>query len=132
MSTQPSTPTKSQYLMLIRGTAWTKNLSANEIENHLSRFTAWVQGLRSEGKAALGFPLEHQGKLFAGKNLITDGPFIESKEAIAGLIMILADSLEAAARLVNDAPCLEYGQTIELRPVSSEPPECRLARNLRA
>jgi hypothetical protein len=118
--------------MLIRGTNWPKNLSPDEIEKHLTRFTAWVQGLRSEGKATLGFPLEHVGKLFAGKNLVTDGPFIESKEAIAGLIMICADSIEEAARIVNDAPCLEYGQTIELRPISPEPPEKQLARRMRA
>ena len=132
MSTQPSTSSKPQYLMLIRGTAWQKNLSANEIENRLTRFTAWVQRLRSEGKATLGFPLEHEGKLFAGKNLITDGPFIESKEAIAGLIFIHASSFEEAVRIVNDAPCLEHGQTIELRPVSAEPPELQIARKKRS
>ncbi|MBV8967474.1 MAG: hypothetical protein JO331_00225 [Verrucomicrobia bacterium] len=132
MSTQPSSSSKPQYLMLIRGTAWQRNLSANEIENHLTRFTAWIQRLRSEGKATLGFPLEHEGKLITGKNLITDGPFIESKEAIAGLIFIHANSLDEAVRIVNDAPCLEYGQTLELRPVSAEPPESRHARRMRA
>ena len=132
MSTEPNRSSKPQYLMLIRGTRWQKDLSANDIENHLARFASWVQGLRSEGKVTLRFPLEHKGKLFVGNSLVTDGPFIESKEAIAGLIIIRADSFEEAVRMVSDAPCLAYGQTLELRPIAAEPPEVQLAREKRA
>jgi hypothetical protein len=134
-NTSPSSPehealprTKSEYLLLIRNTGWQKDFSAADLEKVLAQFGAWVERLRSDGKIKLAFPLAHKGKLFAGRNVIIDGPFIESKEAIAGFILIQAGSLEEAVEIASEAPCLEFGQTLELRPILLEPPELQLAR----
>jgi hypothetical protein len=110
------------YVMLIRNTAWQKDTPTAEIEKALDEFSAWVGQLKKEGRVKLAIPLVHQGKLLEGKEMI-DGPFIESKEAIAGLVIFQADSLEAAARIASTATCLKYGQTLELRPVATEEPE---------
>jgi hypothetical protein len=48
---------------------------------------------------------------------VTDGPFAESKEAIAGFFIIRADSLEQAVEIAKGCPCLEYGQTVEVREI---------------
>jgi hypothetical protein len=53
-----------------------------------------------------------------GKTLLTDGPFIESKEYLVGLIMIEADNLDGAlaiARELQDATT--GGGSMEVRPV---------------
>jgi hypothetical protein len=52
---------------------------------------------------------------------VTDGPFAESKEAIAGFFIIQADSLEEAVEIAEGSPCLDYGQTIEVRAIASAP-----------
>jgi hypothetical protein len=44
----------------------------------------------------------------------------ESKEAIAGYWFIYADSLEEAVEIAKGNPGLEYGQTIEIRPILPE------------
>ena len=113
----------SEYLLLIRNTAWQKDFSAAEIEKVLTEFSAWVTRLKDEGTIKVAVPLVHRGKLFEGKDVMIDGPFIESKEAIAGLIIFEVENFEAAVELANSATCLKYGQTLELRPIATEEPE---------
>ncbi len=119
----PSAGVASQYLLLIRNTAWQKDFSTAEIEKVLEEFSAWVTRFKNDGTIKVAVPLVHRGKLFESKDVIVDGPFIESKEAIAGLIIFEAESFEAAAELAKSATCLKYGQTLELRPIATEEPE---------
>ena len=119
----PPGGTASEYLLLIRNTAWQKDFSAAEIEKVLDEFSAWVTRLKDAGTIKVAVPLVHRGKLFEGKDVIVDGPFIESKEAIAGLIIFEAKSFEAAVELAKGATCLKFGQTLELRPIATEEPE---------
>jgi hypothetical protein len=46
-----------------------------------------------------------------------DGPFAESKEAIAGYWFIRAASLGEAVEIAKGNPCLDYGVTVEVRPI---------------
>jgi hypothetical protein len=70
----------------------------------------------------------HGGKIIDGRKVVTDGPFAESKEAIAGFLIMQADSLEHAVEIAADCPGLEYGQTVEVRAVASEAGELQIAR----
>ena len=124
-----STPsTSSEYLLIIRNITWHKDLSAEDIQKRLNQFTAWVERLTDEGKIKGGYPLAFEGKIVARRKAITDAPLAESKEAIAGQIVIQADSLEEAAEIAKGAPCLDYGQTIEIRAIVAEPSELQIAR----
>jgi hypothetical protein len=118
----------TEYLLLIRNTAWQKDYSPAEIEKVLNEFSGWVERLKKEGKIKVAVPLEHRGKLFESQNVIVDGPFIETKEAVAGLIIFQAESLEEAIEFANSATCLKFGQTLELRPIATEEPERQAAR----
>jgi hypothetical protein len=51
-----------------------------------------------------------------GMSRITDGPFAETKEVLAGFNMIEADSLDEAVRIAHEWPWINYG-SIEVRPV---------------
>jgi hypothetical protein len=72
--------------------------------------------------------LEHNGKIVAGRNAVQDGPFAESKEAVAGFFIIQADSLEQAVEIAKNCPGLDYGQTVEVRAIASEAAELQVAR----
>jgi len=53
-----------------------------------------------------------------GRLLLTDGPFIESKEYLAGLILIEADNLDGALAIAEDMlQQTRPGTTIEVRPI---------------
>lgn len=47
---------------------------------------------------------------------ITDGPFAETREFLAGFNLIEADSMDAAMRIAQEFPWARYG-SIEVRPV---------------
>ncbi len=53
-----------------------------------------------------------------GRMLMTDGPFIDSKEYFAGLILIEADNLDAALAIAEEfLQVTRPGTAIEVRPV---------------
>ncbi|HEY0344197.1 MAG TPA: YciI family protein, partial [Solirubrobacteraceae bacterium] len=52
-----------------------------------------------------------------GQRLITDGPFVEIKEAIGGYLLFEADDLDAAIELASQIPAARMGGAIEVRPI---------------
>jgi hypothetical protein len=82
-----STQTRSEYMLLFRGTDWHTGLSPQEIDQIVNRMKSWFDRLTAEGKAKAGKPLFHEGKFVSQKSgrLVIDGPFAETKEAIGGL-----------------------------------------------
>jgi hypothetical protein len=55
--------------------------------------------------------------LQARKTLLTDGPFVDSKEFLAGLILIEADNLDEALAVAAELQELDVSPAIEVRPV---------------
>jgi hypothetical protein len=51
-----------------------------------------------------------------GQPAITDGPFAETKEVLAGFNLIEADNLDEAVRIAHEFPWSRFG-CIEVRPV---------------
>jgi hypothetical protein len=118
MSTQT---TKSEYLVICRGISWDKSLSPENMQNSMKQFYAWFERLSDEGKLKSGHQLAPEGKTLSGRKGVTDAPLAESKEAIAGYWFIYADSLEEAVEIAKGDPSLEYGHTIEVRPILPSP-----------
>lgn len=52
-----------------------------------------------------------------GKTLVTDGPFVDTKEALGGYLVYEADDLDAAIELASRIPAARLGGAIEVRPV---------------
>jgi hypothetical protein len=52
-----------------------------------------------------------------GRTLVTDGPFVEIKEAIGGYLLFEADDLDAAIELASRIPAARLGGAIEVRPI---------------
>ncbi len=56
-------------------------------------------------------------RLESRKVLLTDGPFVDSKEFLAGLILIEADNLDGALAVAAELQQLDVTAAIEVRPV---------------
>jgi hypothetical protein len=52
-----------------------------------------------------------------GRTLTTDGPFVETKEALDGYCFVEADDLDAAIEIAARIPPAGMGGAIEVRPV---------------
>ncbi|MEL6192417.1 MAG: YciI family protein [Bacteroidota bacterium] len=105
-----------QYLMLLKGKG-ELDYSPEELQKRLEEYRAWAQKM---GEVILqDNRLEREGRLIKEKGqVLTDGPFLESKEIIAGFILIQANGLEEATRIVESSPLLKYFHII-LRPLVS-------------
>jgi hypothetical protein len=114
MSTQTTT---AEYLVICRGARLDESLSPKDLQNAMKQFYAWFERLSDEGKMKSGHKLAPEGKILSGRKSVTDGPFAESKEDIAGYWFIQAASLGEAVEIAKGDPLLEYGHTIEIRPI---------------
>jgi hypothetical protein len=54
-----------------------------------------------------------------GKTLVTDGPYVGTKEAIGAYFTFEGDDLDAALKLAAQAPALRYGGAVEVRPAEA-------------
>src|SRR5216117_59653 len=116
-----STPTaKSDYMLLFRGTGWDKELSPEQLQKVVADWGAWFERLTKEVKAVSGHPLQNHGKVVSGKkgHTVADGPFAESKEAIGGYFYLQVADMNEAIAIAQQCPGLEYGTTVEVRPVA--------------
>ncbi|WP_129663721.1 YciI family protein [Phytoactinopolyspora endophytica] len=52
-------------------------------------------------------------------DMVTDGPFIDAKEVIAGFCVIEAADLDSALEIARGNPALQHGGGVEVRPVES-------------
>jgi hypothetical protein len=52
-----------------------------------------------------------------GRTLTTDGPFVDTKEALGGYLVFEADDLDAAIELAARIPAASMGGAIEVRPI---------------
>ena len=117
-----STQTENEYLLLFRDSQWDKGLSPEQLQKTMEQFMAWMERLKQQGKLKAAQPLEREGKLVSGKNgrTVADGPFAESKEAIAGYLLLQVDDLDEAVAIAKQCPTLEHGSAVAVRPVAHE------------
>ena len=113
-----SLSSKKQYLLLSRG-QWNPEISKADIQTAIDSFYAWHAQLTGEGKLAPGHRLKMEGKLVSQLGIV-DGPFTESKEVLGGYWFIFADSLDEAAKIAADNPCLACGLSYEIRELELE------------
>jgi hypothetical protein len=79
---------------------------------------AWTQSLTDAGQHVHSEPLAISGSIVSKTDVLTDGPFIESKEGIAGYFIILAENLKNAVSIAQTCPLVKTGMAIiEVRPV---------------
>ena len=115
---------QNEYLLLFRGSQWDKGLSNDKLQEVMDQFKGWFERLQQEGIVKAGQPLEREGRIVS-KATVSDGPFAESKEAIGGYFILHANTLDEAVAIARRSPVIEYGSTVEVRPIAEECPTFR-------
>jgi hypothetical protein len=94
------------------------HLSPEAQQAHMGKWFAWVEKLRNEKRYVSGEALLPGGKTVKGaKKTVTDGPFAESKEIVAGYFVLQAKNLDEAVLIAKDCPDYELGGVVEVREV---------------
>ena len=108
-----------RFIFLFRG-GMDETLSPEAMQAEMQKWFNWIDGLRKSGIYVGGDPLERTGKQLDGKKkTVTDGPFIESKEAVSGYVMITAKDIDEAVEISKSCPIFEYDGHLEVRPVQT-------------
>jgi hypothetical protein len=104
----------NQFLIIVRGSDHSI-ASPEEMQKRMTLFGEWVQKVL-DGRYVSGAPLEEaDARLLKSKTeVLTDGPFIESKEMISGYFVIQADNTDQAVELTKQCPLLGQFQ-LEVR-----------------
>lgn len=94
-------------------------MTPQEIEAAMHQLTGWFDELDARGLTDGGMRLSVEGRVVRHHQgrFMSDGPFMESKEAIAGYVHVRAHGMDEAVAMAQSWPGLEYGLTIEVRPV---------------
>lgn len=120
----------AQYMFLLFDTEdWYDQVTAEEFQSQMKLHTAFAEAVEAAGASILGGEaLERSStastvKQNNGQPLVTDGPFIETKEALGGFYVIECKDLDQALALAKLCP----SPNIEVRPVmdtrsGAEPP----------
>jgi hypothetical protein len=104
-----------QYALLIYGPEETADRAARPIPEAVAALlarpevTGWARLHADETATTL--------RTSEGHTLLTDGPFIESKEFLAGLIVVEAENLDGALAIAQEMADTRTGGAIEVRPL---------------
>ena len=109
----------SQYMLLIYRPL--DGPPAGQPEAPMEAWSGYTQSLQDAGALLHGAPLESVEaattvRARGGETQITDGPFAETKEFLAGYYLLECPDLDAALAHAARIPNIHYGST-EVRPV---------------
>lgn len=109
------------YLLLFRGGP--QYVPASQPGEPISpKWRAWMEELMKKGHVPQGQRLVGGGGavLKGRKTQLTDGPFAEGKEIVAGYLVIKADDLDQAISLAKGCPIFEHDDaSTEIREIAS-------------
>lgn len=75
--------------------------------------------LRDSGVMVAAFALQPaETATTVSGDSITDGPFVDAKEVIAGICIVEAPDLDAALEIARTNPSARHGGSVEVRPVA--------------
>lgn len=106
------------FLLLFRIENSGQTPSPEEMETSMKAWMDWMGSMAAQNKLIdRGNRLHAAGKVVKPGNLVTDGPYMEIKEAIGGYTLIRAESLEEASEMAKGCPILKVGGTVEVREI---------------
>lgn len=111
-----------EYVLLMRLDILTKDAqpSPEQMQAYMKQYNDWVGGIAAQNKFVGGTGLSTEGRVFKPNNVVTDGPFAEIKESLAGFITVRAKDLDEASKFAQACPILQgTGNTVELRKIVS-------------
>ncbi|MXV53300.1 transcription initiation protein [Pedobacter sp. HMF7647] len=93
--------------------------SPEEMQARTKTWMDWIGGIAAQNKLTdRGNRLFPTGKVVKPGKVITDGPYTEIKESIAGYSIVKAGSIEEATELAEGCPVLKLGGNVEVREIS--------------
>jgi len=110
----------NEFVMIFRNNSTGNDQppSPEEMQARMKLWQDWMGNIAAQNKlVSSGNRLASEGRVIKSNNVITNGPYVEMKEAIGGYIMVRANSIDEAAELSKGCPILKMGGNVEIRTV---------------
>jgi hypothetical protein len=128
MNTKATPPNPMQYILLIYmdQERWAE-IPVDERNRIHAAAGDWHDELEKKGQSLRAVGLQPPGTATtlrerSGKMILTDGPFVETKEVLGGFELIECANLDEALAIARQFPCYP-GLSLEVRPLVQG--ECR-------
>jgi hypothetical protein len=112
----------AKFMYLFRGNLTAlRSMSPEQMQQRTKQWMGWMETLEKNGHIKqLGERLDGTGKVVRGKaKAVTDGPYVEVKDAVGGYMLVEARDMDHAVELAKGCPILESEGTVEVRPFFS-------------
>lgn len=112
-----------EFLILMRLDIITKEAqpSPEQMQGYMKLYQDWVSSIAAQEKFVGGTGLSFEGRVIKSDFIVTDGPFAEIKESIAGFITVRAKDFDEAVSFAEKCPILYgAGNSVEVRKVQNK------------
>ena len=115
-----------EFLLIFRRDITTKENqpSPEQMQTQVKQWQDWFVKLTAQDK--ISRPVQRwdrEGKIVRPDKHVINGPYVEIKEAIGGMIFVRAADYDEAAEIAKGCPVLEVGGNVEIRKAAT--PESR-------
>jgi hypothetical protein len=109
-----------EFILIFRHQDGKKVASPEQIQVWMKQTMDWIGGIAAQNKFKEGNGLFFEDAKVIGHNkVVTNGPFGEIKETIAGYVIVKADSVDEAVEFAKGSPVLQgEGNTVEVRRIA--------------
>lgn len=108
----------NKYLCMYRGAPSQSKPSPAQMQEMFSAFNEWKEKFKAN-ILDMGSKLKPSGKVVTAAG-VTDGPFVEAKEIVAGFMVVAADDYDGAVAVVKAMPGMQApGACVEIREMAS-------------
>jgi hypothetical protein len=118
-------PTMRQFMVIFNEKPGTyANLSPQALEEFVQEAGSWMDRMAKEGRYVGGRKLTNEGGRLARREgssyVITDGPYVETKEIVGGYVIVNAADYDEAVELAMSSPPRKYSTSISVRELDKE------------
>ena len=108
----------NKYLCMYRGAPGANKPSPAQMQEMFAAYNAWMETFKAS-ILDMGAKLKASGKVVTAAG-VTDGPFAEAKEIVAGFMILAADDYAGAVAVVMAMPGMQMpGACVEIREMAA-------------
>lgn len=98
-----------EFMFLVRGYDY-NGVTPEVMDKRMGAYLPWLEKMTQAGRYKGGQPLEPgTGRLVMDKKtVVTDGPFLESKELVGGYVIVLAKDFDEAVAFAKECPLIDH------------------------
>ena len=107
-----------EFMLLFRNDIKTTQAqpSPDQMQALAKRWQDWIGNIVTQNKfVSSGDRLDFDGRVVRPQNVVTDGPYVEIKEALAGYMIIKAADYKEAVTIDKGCPIVQSGGNVEVR-----------------